>query len=227
MDRTARLREELRAGLERVAAATMPSPLGPLWMLHRADPFDGSSEIVVGSQPDRLDRTLLSTRDLPGPKPVIEWALPSPTGAHIAVGLSVDGSEDATVRVIEVATGALLPDALPYTLLSRASWLPDGSGFYVRHADAAIIDGGTLRTVLHRLGGPTVHERSLDSGVVMVVVEPSGDALAMQGTGTSMTPTRIRRAGSAHGLHAVCWRVSAAPPGCGGPFAHGDLAGGP
>ena len=198
MDRITQLRDEMREGLERVAAATLPSPLGPLWMLHRTDPFDGSSVIVVGPQPDRLDRTLLSTRDLPGPKPIIEWAVPSPTGAHIAVGLSLDGSEDATVRVIDVATGALLPDALPHALLSRVSWLPDGSGFYVRHAEAAMIDGGTLRTVLHRLGGPTVHERSLDGGMVMVIVEPGGDALAMQGTGTSMTPTFIRRVGSAH-----------------------------
>jgi prolyl oligopeptidase len=198
MDRITQLREEMRAGLERVAAATMPSPLGPLWMLHRTDPFDGSSVIVVGPQPDRLDRTLLGTRDLPGPKPVIEWAVPSPTGALVAVGLSVDGSEDATVRVIDVATGTLLPDALPHSMMSPVSWLPDGSGFYARHADAAMIDGGTLRTVLHRLGGPTVHERSLDGGAVMVIVEPSGDALAMQGTGTSMTPVHIRRAGSAH-----------------------------
>ena len=197
MNRITPLREAMRDGLERVAAATLPAPLGPLWMLHRTDPIDGSSAIVVGPQPDRLDRTLLGTRDLPGPKPVIEWAVPSPTGAHIAVGLSVDGAEDATVRVIDVATGALLPDALPHALLSRVSWLPDGSGFYVRHANAAMIDGGTLRTVLHRLGGPTVHERGLDGGMVMVIVEPGGDALAMRGTGTSMAPTQLRRAGSA------------------------------
>ena len=92
MDRISQLRDEMREGLERVAAATLTSPLGPLWMLHRTDPFDGSSVIVVGPQPDRLERTLLSTRDLPGPRPTIEWAVPSPTGTHIAVGLLVDGA---------------------------------------------------------------------------------------------------------------------------------------
>lgn len=199
MDRIEQLRAEMREGLEHVAAATLPSPLGQAWMLHRMDPLDGSSSVVVGSEPDRLDRILLNSRDLPGPKPVIEWAVPSPTGAHIAVGVSRDGSEDATVRVIDVATGALLPDALPHSILAPVSWLPDGSGFYARHADASLFDGGHQRNVLHHLGGPTVHERSLDDAVMtMVMVDPGGDALVMQGQGTSMTPTRIRRAGSDH-----------------------------
>lgn len=121
-DRRAR-REAMREGLERVAAATLPSPLGPPWMLHRTDPLDGSSVTVIG------------------PQPTIAWAVPSPTGARIAVGLSVDRSEDATVRVIDVASGALLPDALRHMLLSRVNWLPDGSGCHVLHAAAAMIDG--------------------------------------------------------------------------------------
>ena len=79
MDRFEQLRTEMRDGLDRVAAATLPSPLGQAWMLHRVNPLDGSSSVVVGPEPDRLDRILLSIRDLPGPKPIIEWATAPPT----------------------------------------------------------------------------------------------------------------------------------------------------
>jgi prolyl oligopeptidase len=197
VDRVAQLQEEMRPGLDDVAAAKQPAPLGEAWMLHHIDPFDGSSTILVGSQPDRLDRTLLSTADLPGPRPTIEWAVPSPTGSHIAVGISIDGSEDATVRVIDVETGDMLPDAVPHSFMVPASWLGDGSGFYIRCSDKPLHQGINLRTALHRVGGATEFDPELAGFDKLVVVMPSGDELLIQGLGTSATPTRIKRAGRA------------------------------
>jgi hypothetical protein len=130
VDRVAQLRDEMRAGLELVEAAKQPMPVGDAWLLHRIDPFDASSVVLVGPRPDQLDRVLLRSRDLPGPRPTIEWVVPSPTGTHVAVGISVDGGEDATARVVEVAGGEMLPDAVPHVFVFPLSWLADGSGFY-------------------------------------------------------------------------------------------------
>jgi prolyl oligopeptidase len=165
-------------------------------MLHRVDPFDGSSEVLIGPDPNRLERVLLSTADLPGPRPTIEWVIPSPDGAHLALGLSVDGSEDATVRILDVESGSLLPDSLPHSFLSPAIWLPDGSGFYVRHGDTPFTDGGPQYTVHHVVGGTTTREEGLEGDAMQIVVEPSGDVLLIEGPGTTVTPTRIRRPGS-------------------------------
>jgi len=194
MDRVAQLQDEMRAGLTDVAAMKPPMPLGDRWMRHDVDPFDGSSAVLVGETPDRIDRVLLRTADLPGPKPAIEWAIPSPTGAHIAVGISVDGSEDATARVIDVETSQLLPDAVPHLFLSPVTWLADGSGFYTRCGETSVKDGWNPRTVLHRLGGETVVDETIDGPYKAVFGAPTGELLVMEGFGTSMTPILVKRA---------------------------------
>jgi prolyl oligopeptidase len=196
VDRVAQLRDEMRAGLELVEAVKQPMPIGDAWWVHRLDPFDGSSVVLVGPNPDQLDRVLLRSRDLPGPRPTIEWVVPSPTGAHLAVGISVDGGEDATARVIDVASGAMLPDAVPHVFVSPVSWLADGSGFYARVSDRPMVDGIHPRVALHHLGGVTEHDDALAGAPKSVVVLPSGDTLVVEGLGPTLTPTAIKRPGS-------------------------------
>ncbi len=196
VDRVAQLREEMRVGLERVEAAKQPMPVGDLWLLHRLDPFDGSSVVLVGPQPDQLERVLLRSRDLPGPRPTIEWVVPSPTGTHVAVGVSIDGGEDATVRVLDMASGEMLPDAVAHIFLMPVSWLADGTGFYARHSDRPLPDGIHPRVALHHLGGPTVHDDDLVGASKVVVALPTGDALLVEGLGPTQTPTAIKRPGS-------------------------------
>lgn len=194
-NRIDQLRAEMRDGLLRVAAATRPTPLGDLWLRHEVDPFDGSSEVRVGRAADHLDTVLLRSRDQPGPRPTIEWAVPSPTGAHIAVGICAQGDEDATIRVIDVATGALLPDAVPHSLLSPVAWCPDGSGFYAKVGPApAQAMAGPLFTVLHQLGGRTERIDEASGNDVAVTVEANGDVVAVGGAGAAVAPIRIRRA---------------------------------
>lgn len=195
MDRVAQFREEMRAGLELVEAVKQPMPVGDAWLLHRLDPFDGSSVVLTGPRPDQLDRVLLRSSGLPGPRPTIEWVVPSPTGAHVAVGISVDGGEDATARVIHMATGEMLPDAVPHVFIMPISWLADGSGFYARVSDGPLVDGIHPRVALHHLGGPTEHDDALAGAPKSVVVLPSGDALVVEGLGPTLTPTAIKRPG--------------------------------
>lgn len=192
MDRIRQLQDEMRAGLIDIAAARPPVPAGPAWMRHEVDPFDGSSAVLVGPTPEQVDRVLLRTTDLPGPKPAIEWAIPSPTGTHIAVGISMDGSEDATARIIEVQSGELLPDQVPHLFLFPITWLADGSGFYARCGEVSMAEGWRPRTVLHRLGGPTAVDAEVDGPYKSIIMAPDGQALVVEGFGTSMTPTMLK-----------------------------------
>lgn len=94
----------------------------------------------------------------------------SPTGAVLAYAVSQAGSDWQTWHVRDVATGEDLPDEVPWSKFSGASWLPDGSGFLTccydpptagQEHEAANRD---QRVVLHRLGGATttVHARPDD-----------------------------------------------------------------
>jgi prolyl oligopeptidase len=55
----------------------------------------------------------------------------SPDGRYVAYGTSPAGSEDSTLRVIETATGTVLPDALDRAQAGGPSWLPDSSGLFL------------------------------------------------------------------------------------------------
>ena len=87
---------------------------------------------------------------------------PSPDGKRVLYGLSPSGSEEYVLRVMEVATLAVLPDAIDrmeaeYT---PPEWLQDGSGFYYSRRRALPDDApeteGYKKTqaFLHRLGTP-------------------------------------------------------------------------
>lgn len=64
---------------------------------------------------------------------VLPWLAPSPDGRVLAVGVCTDGSEHNTIRLVDVATGGLLP-APPQVLHSAwaggVSWAADSAGFW-------------------------------------------------------------------------------------------------
>lgn len=60
----------------------------------------------------------------------LDWWYPSDDGRLLAYGYSAHGDEKSTLYVIEVESGRLLTEQIPYTRYSSLEWLPDGSGFY-------------------------------------------------------------------------------------------------
>lgn len=56
----------------------------------------------------------------------LDWFVPSPDACHVACGLSRGGSEQSTLRMLDVGTGELLPDAVTGAFLGAVSWLPGG-----------------------------------------------------------------------------------------------------
>ena len=66
----------------------------------------------------------------------IDWYHPSRDGRFVAYGTSEGGDERSTLRVIDVDTGALLPDEIPDTRAASVGWLPDAGGFlYTRYPE--------------------------------------------------------------------------------------------
>lgn len=79
-------------------------------------------------------------------------------GSHMAFGVTSGGSDWTEWRVIDVATGAELPDVIRWVKFSSATWRRDGSGFfYSRYSEP--LQGEELAGVnyyqklyFHRLG---------------------------------------------------------------------------
>jgi prolyl oligopeptidase len=60
----------------------------------------------------------------------LDWWYASEDGKYVAYGTSPSGSEVSTLRVIESASGKLLPDSIERTRAASLAWKPDNSGFF-------------------------------------------------------------------------------------------------
>ncbi len=77
------------------------------------------------------DRALVDVNALaPDGTIALDWWQPSEDGKYVAYGTSPSGSELSTLRIIETATGKLLPDAIERTRASSIAWKLDDSAFY-------------------------------------------------------------------------------------------------
>jgi prolyl oligopeptidase len=157
--------------------------------------------LVVRSaiDPDEPPRVLVDPHRLAADHAAaIDWFSPSPDGRLVAYGVSEAGSERGTLRVVDVGTGAVLPDAIPHVRHPSLAWLPDGSAFaYSRLPDPATVpegDDGYWETVWwHRLGdlGRDADELVLGNldrtALPMAVISPDGRWLVLH---VHLMPTR-------------------------------------
>jgi prolyl oligopeptidase len=85
---------------------------------------------AVAGGPSRLllDPAILAE----GPKhAAIDYFVPSPSGKYVAVGVSLGGSENSVLHVVEVASGRLLSEAISRAHDGAPSWADESNGFYV------------------------------------------------------------------------------------------------
>jgi prolyl oligopeptidase len=79
----------------------------------------------------------------------LDWWYASEDGKYVAYGTSPSGSEISTLRVIETASGKLLPDAIERTRAASLAWKRDNSGFfYTRYPRKGDVPAG--QEVYHR-----------------------------------------------------------------------------
>ena len=86
-------------------------------------------------------------------------------GQLLAYGVSEAGSDWTTFRLLRLATGDLVDDALIQTKFSQAEWLPDHRSYVYTHFDHAGAADGTRTAALpgpklrlHRIGDPQDHD---------------------------------------------------------------------
>lgn len=118
-----------------------------------------------------------------GERAALDWYYPSPSGRYVAFGISSDGDERSTLRVLDVQSGRVLDDVIEHAKWSAVSWLHSEEGFYYRRYpregepgyDASAPDTYHIRVFFHRLG-----------------TDPAGDALAFApGEGTDFPNVQV------------------------------------
>jgi prolyl oligopeptidase len=106
---------------------------GPYYFYEKLEPGQNSPKLCVRNADGSGERVLVDPQKLAvaGKHYTINYFLPSLDGAHVAYGISEGGSEASVVRVVETATGKVLPDAIDRAyFVGVTSWLPDNTSFY-------------------------------------------------------------------------------------------------
>jgi prolyl oligopeptidase len=104
------------------------------------------------------DRVLVDVNQMAADGTVaLDWWFPSEDGKYVAYGTSPSGSEESTMRVIESATGKLLPDTIERTRFASVAWKKDSSGlYYTRHPKKGEVPPGEevyhVKIFYHALG---------------------------------------------------------------------------
>ncbi|MBK8257784.1 MAG: S9 family peptidase [Polyangiaceae bacterium] len=128
--------------LERVTALnqdTVSVPAAEMWggqvFYKKAAPGkDQLSLWVRSTQPGSSERMLIDAGGLSTPTQAatIDKFYPSPNGQYVAYGVSLAGSEDLTLRVVETASGKVLSEAIDRTSFVFVSWLDEKRFLYNR-----------------------------------------------------------------------------------------------
>jgi prolyl oligopeptidase len=154
-------RARLRARLDdllSIGALSTPEPVAGRYFYQRRDGRQNQPVLYVREGRDGEDRVLIDPNRLDAQgTTALDWFYPSEDGRLLAYGLSENGSEQSLLHVLEVDSGAPLPDRIPRTRSADLAWLPDGSGFYyTRYPAGGDVPAGEEhyhRSVFfHRLG---------------------------------------------------------------------------
>lgn len=152
-----RIRDRL-AQLLAIGAISVPTPAGGRYFYQLREGGQNQPVLLVREGLAGADRVLLDPNALnPRGTTALDWFFPSEDGKLLAYGLSEDGSEDSVLHLMDVDTGELLADRIPFTRAADLAWLPDNTGFYYTRypAPGQVPDGEEHyhRSIyFHRLG---------------------------------------------------------------------------
>ncbi len=161
-------RAELRARLEALwnhPRFTAPERFGSWWFFRRNDGLQNQSVIVKAAAPGDPGEVLLDPNALSADGTTSVGAfVPTRDGRLAAYSLSHAGSDWLEWHVLDVETGAALPDVVPWSKFAPASWTHDNAGFYYTRypapaegeAHEAVTEGPQV--CCHRLGTPAAND---------------------------------------------------------------------
>ncbi|HXY68694.1 MAG TPA: hypothetical protein VEH62_04545, partial [Gemmatimonadales bacterium] len=99
----------------------------------KRNPGEDAQKLYVRDGLGAAERLLVDPEKLrvPGGPPwAINWFAPSWDGRYVAYGVSPGGSENAILRVLDLARGRLLPDSIDRADFASVAWRPDGRSFF-------------------------------------------------------------------------------------------------
>jgi len=140
---------------------------------------DDRFQLFVRTGVDGPDRLLVDPAryDAEGQPAAINFYIPSPNGKRVAFGVSLGGNEDATLRVIDVATGREIGSAVPrMDIGDPVSWRIDSGALYYTQLNAlqpgqdAVEKYRSARAYMRDFGGGAdrpVFGRGLDEAIML------------------------------------------------------------
>ena len=168
-------RDALRHDIETVSglagSARMVTLAGGRAFFLRRDPNAQIAKLFVRA-PDGRETLLVdpTTYNQGARHAEIDQFQPSFDGTHVVYGISVGGSENSTLHVIDTTTGQNLPDSIDRCQFASASWAPDGRSFFFSRLPASSLTAkmvdrySHLVVFRHVLGtDPSSDTRVLDS----------------------------------------------------------------
>jgi len=117
-----------------------------------------SSKLFVRVGATGTERVLVDPDTMTGPRQAISYFEPSNDGMHVAVGLAAGGSENASVHVVDVASGKMLPDVVDRADFGVTAWSDDNKTFYYLKRQAVVAGEAptakylNVKTYAHSLG---------------------------------------------------------------------------
>jgi prolyl oligopeptidase len=149
---------------------------------------DGEQQfpVLMTVDPDGTERVLLDPMAIdPSGLTTLDTWQPSKEGDLLAYQLSEGGTEESVVRVIDIATGALVDGPIDRARYSPIAWLPGAEAYYyVRRMDPAGLPEGEeqfhRRVWLHRLGTDPADDVEI-FGAGRVVTNYYGVSVSMDG----------------------------------------------
>ncbi len=130
---------------------------GGNWVYSKTRPEDSTAKIFIRPIAGGAERVLVDPGrfDQGAQAGALEYWSISADGRHVAYGVSVGGAETGTLHVMDVATGADLPEAMDRTRYARPNWIDNTAFLYSRlpappPGGKQALTGGQV--FLHRLG---------------------------------------------------------------------------
>jgi prolyl oligopeptidase len=131
---------------------------GKFYFYSRREGNQNQPVLYVREGLNGTDRALIDVNTMSSDGTVaLDWWFPSDDGKYVAYGTSANGSEESTLRLVESATGKLLPDTIERTRFASVAWKKDDSGFYyTRHPKKGDVPAGEevyhVKVFYHQLG---------------------------------------------------------------------------
>jgi prolyl oligopeptidase len=154
-------RDKINARLSQLLEiGTVGAPqLGGKYYFHtRRDGNQNQPILYVRESLNGEDRVLVDVNKMSADGTVaLDWWYASEDGKYIAYGTSASGSEESTLRIVESASGKVLPDTIERTRFASVAWLKDSSAFYyTRHPKKGEVPAGEevyhVKVFYHQLG---------------------------------------------------------------------------